>query len=50
MLPTIIISIVLGMVVVSIIIKMFKDKKKGKTSCGCSCSNCPSAGICHPEK
>ena len=26
------------------------NKKKGKTSCGCGCANCPSAGICHGNK
>ena len=26
--------------VVLVIIKSIKDKKKGKTSCGCDCANC----------
>lgn len=44
---TIIVGAVVLAIVVLIIVKMVKDKKKGKNSCGCGCSNCPSAGICH---
>ncbi len=32
------------------IMKMYSNKKQGKTSCGCGCSSCPSASICHKEK
>lgn len=46
-LATIIICIVLAAIVALIIVKLIKDKKKGKKSCGCGCSNCPSAGMCH---
>lgn len=35
---TILISAVLLLVVVLIIRKLVKDKKKGKSSCGCNCS------------
>ena len=28
------------LVVALVIIKSVKDKKKGKTSCGCDCTNC----------
>ncbi len=24
-----------------------KDKKAGRSSCGCGCSQCPNAGTCH---
>lgn len=44
---TIIISLVLLAVVGSIIAVMIKDKKKGKSSCGCSCGSCPMGGSCH---
>ena len=27
-----------------------KDKKKGKSSCGCKCGSCPMAGSCHSKK
>ena len=46
-LSTIIVCIVLIAVVVLIINKMIKDKKNGKSSCGCGCSNCAMAGKCH---
>lgn len=30
--------------------KLVRDKRQHKSSCGCGCSNCPSAGMCHPQK
>ena len=44
---TILISAVLLLVVVLIIRKLVKDKKKGKSSCGCNCAHCAMAGSCH---
>ncbi len=44
---TIIISLVLAAVVGLIVAKLYKDKKAGKSSCGCKCSCCPNAGACH---
>lgn len=41
---TILISAVLLLVVVLIIRKLVKDKKKGKSSCGCNCAHCASRG------
>lgn len=29
------------------VIKLVRDKKKGKSSCGCGCANCPMSGSCH---
>lgn len=46
---TILISAVLLLVVVLIIRKLVKDKKKGKSSCGCNCAHCAMAGSCHKE-
>lgn len=46
-LGNIIISLVLLAVVVGIIIKLIKDKKNGKSSCGCNCSHCAMSGSCH---
>ena len=28
---------------------LIKDKKAGKSSCGCSCSHCALAGKCHSQ-
>lgn len=44
---TILISAVLIAVMAAIIIGIIKNKKKGKSSCGCGCSHCPMSGICH---
>jgi len=46
---TVIISLVLFAIVAGIITKMVKDKKAGKSSCGCGCSNCPMSGECHKK-
>ena len=44
---TIIISLALLGLVTGIIIRLRKDKKQGKSSCGDSCGHCPMAGTCH---
>lgn len=46
---TIIVLAVLAVIVCAIVIKMIKDKKNGKNSCGCGCENCPSSGMCHKK-
>lgn len=40
-LSTIIICLVLAAVVVLIIVSLVKDKRKGKSACGCKCAHCP---------
>ncbi|MCR4925095.1 MAG: FeoB-associated Cys-rich membrane protein [Clostridiales bacterium] len=47
---TIIICVALVAIVVGIIFSMIRNKKKGKSSCGCGCSNCALNGTCHPKK
>ena len=39
----------LAAVVVLIIVSLVKDKRKGKSSCGCKCAHCPMAGSCHKK-
>ena len=46
---TIIVSIALIALVTGIVIRMRKDKKRGKSTCGCNCSCCPMAGSCHKQ-
>lgn len=46
-LGTIIVFLVLAVIVGLIVCKMYRDKKKGKSSCGCNCSSCPMANECH---
>ena len=47
---TIIICAVLIAVVAAIIVRMVKNKKKGKSSCGCGCADCTAGGSCHSKK
>lgn len=47
---TIIICIALLLIVTGIIAGMIRDKRKGKSSCGCGCANCPMSGSCHKLK
>lgn len=47
---TIIICVLLLAVVAAVIGKMVRDKKKGKSSCGCGCANCAMSGSCHSKK
>lgn len=44
---TIIVCAVLIVIVALIVANMIRNKKKGKSSCGCGCSNCPMSGSCH---
>ena len=44
---TIIICAVLIGIVVLIIAAMVRNKKKGKSPCGCNCGHCPMSGSCH---
>ena len=46
---TILISLALIGLVVLIVARMRKDKKQGKSSCGCSCGSCPMSGTCHKQ-
>lgn len=46
-LGTVIVGTILFVILAAIVIKMVKDKKKGKTSCGCGCANCAMRGSCH---
>lgn len=46
---TIIITLLLAGVVYTIIMKLRRDRRQGKSSCGCSCGNCPMAGSCHKK-
>lgn len=45
-LSTILVSLVLLGLISLVIRKMVKDKKKGVTSCGSSCSGCAMSGSC----
>lgn len=44
---TIIICTVLIAIIAAIIVGMVRNKKKGKSACGCGCADCPMGGSCH---
>ena len=41
---------VLAVLVIGIVMHMIRDRKKGKSGCGCNCSGCSMAGACHSKK
>lgn len=46
-LGTIIVSLILIALVLLAIHILVSNRKKGRSSCGCGCEGCPSAGVCH---
>ena len=46
---TILVSLILIGIVTFIALKLYRDKKKGKSSCGCNCGCCPMASSCHKQ-
>lgn len=46
-LGNILISLLLAAVVILAVHKIIKDKRQGKSSCGCNCSHCAMSGVCH---
>ena len=46
---TIIICIVLVLIVTAIIVSLIRNKKKGRSSCGCNCAHCAMSGSCHKK-
>lgn len=46
-LATILVCLVLLGIVAAIVLGMRRRKKKGESSCGCSCSGCALHGQCH---
>ncbi|MGI5971395.1 MAG: FeoB-associated Cys-rich membrane protein [Oscillospiraceae bacterium] len=37
-------------IVAAVVIKMIRDRKTQKNSCGCGCSGCPGAGKCGRDR
>ncbi len=44
---TVIICLVIVLMVAGAIAVLVRDKKKGRSSCGCQCGSCPMSGACH---
>lgn len=49
-LSSIIIGAVLIAAVVSIILSLRRNKKQGKSACGCGCADCAMSGVCRGGK
>ena len=49
-LAAILICAALIAVVAAIVAGLIRDRKRGKSSCGCGCAGCPMSGACHPKK
>ena len=47
---TIVIGAILAAVVAAVIVHMVRNKKRGRSSCGCGCSGCAMNGSCHLKK
>ncbi len=48
-LATILITLVLVAVVAVIVIELWRNHRKGKSTCGCNCAHCAMAGSCHKK-
>ncbi len=46
---TIAASLALAGLVAWIIVRLRRDRKQGKSFCGCNCGSCPMAGSCHKQ-
>lgn len=46
-LGTVLISLGLLLIVLAVLGKLVRDRRRGKTSCGCNCAHCAMAGSCH---
>lgn len=49
-LGTILVCLVLLAIVTFIILYLVRQKKQGKSSCGCNCAHCAMHGSCHNIK
>ncbi|MDO4845708.1 MAG: FeoB-associated Cys-rich membrane protein [Oscillospiraceae bacterium] len=46
---TIVVALALAAVVALVVFRLHRDRKSGKSSCGCNCGSCPMSGSCHPK-
>ena len=49
-LGTVLITLLLIAVIVTVIVKLRMDKKKGVSSCGGNCAHCAMSGTCHQKR
>ena len=48
-LATVVICAILVLIVAAILVRMVKNKRKGRSSCGCGCEHCAMHGECHKQ-
>ncbi|MFR8079165.1 MAG: FeoB-associated Cys-rich membrane protein [Christensenellales bacterium] len=44
---TILVGLAVLAIVAAAVVKLYRDRRKGQSSCGCGCDHCASSGICH---
>ena len=49
-LSTIVVSAILLAIVSSISLHLIRQRKRGKSSCGCNCAHCAMHGRCHDKQ
>ena len=49
-LGTVAVCVGLAILLGAVAIHMIKEKKQGKSSCGCGCEGCALSEQCHPQK
>ena len=47
---TVLVLSIVAAVAAGVLVYLLRQRKAGKSGCGCGCANCPSKGICHPDK
>ena len=47
---TVLITLLLIAAVAAAVAKLLRDKKKGRSSCGCGCKNCAMRGACRQNQ
>ena len=46
---SVVVSLILLCIVIAIVFKMVRDRRVGKSGCGCGCAGCGEASACHGE-
>ena len=46
---TVLVALALLGIVTAIVRQLIRDKRKGKSACGCNCASCPMGGACHTK-
>ncbi len=47
---TLVVGGILFLMVALVIVKLVRDKRRGKSSCSCGCESCANAEFCHGRK